>query len=101
MLRTVVNTRAINLTEALLCSVAPTNGPSRSSTSTSRWSRKKRPLIAEEAAETLMPLAEERGVTIQTPGHVTPTVGSHLLLLLQMTTNLVPDTHTCKPRHGV
>ena len=38
-------------------------------------------LIAEEATETLLPLAEQRGVTIETSGDVTPTIGSHALLL--------------------
>jgi two-component system sensor histidine kinase VanS len=45
-------------------------------------------LIAEEATETLLPLAEKHGVTIETSGDITPTTGSHALLL-QMTTNLV------------
>jgi two-component system, OmpR family, sensor histidine kinase VanS len=45
-------------------------------------------LIAEEATETLLPLAEKQGVTIETAGDITPTIGSHALLL-QMTTNLV------------
>jgi two-component system sensor histidine kinase VanS len=45
-------------------------------------------LIAEEATETLLPLAEAQGVTIETAGDTAPTVGSHALLL-QMSTNLV------------
>src|SRR5205823_5257780 len=45
-------------------------------------------LIAEEAAETLLPLAEKRGHTIETSGEATPTFGSHALLL-QLSTNLV------------
>jgi two-component system sensor histidine kinase VanS len=45
-------------------------------------------LIAEEATETLLPLAEERGLTIETSGDTTPIIGSQALLL-QMTTNLV------------
>jgi two-component system sensor histidine kinase VanS len=45
-------------------------------------------LIAEEATETLLPLAEKRGLTIETSGDMTPTIGSHALLL-QMATNLV------------
>src|SRR4030095_13397806 len=45
-------------------------------------------LIAEEATEALLPLAEKHGVTVETSGDVTPTVGSRALLL-QMTTNLV------------
>jgi two-component system, OmpR family, sensor histidine kinase VanS len=45
-------------------------------------------LIAEEATETLLPLAEKHGVTIETSGEITPTIGSHALLL-QMSTNLL------------
>ena len=45
-------------------------------------------LIAEEATETLLPFAEKHGVTIETSGDMTPTIGSHALLL-QLTTNLV------------
>lgn len=45
-------------------------------------------LLAEEATETLLPLAEKRGVTIDTSGDITPAIGSQALLL-QMTTNLV------------
>jgi two-component system sensor histidine kinase VanS len=47
-------------------------------------------LIAEEAVETLLPLAEERGLTLETSGDITPTVGSRTLLL-QLTTNLVQN----------
>ena len=76
-----VNTRAIDLTEALLLlSRADQRSFTRDQVDLS--------LIAEEATETLLPLAEERGVTIETSGDITPTVGSHALLL-QMTTNLV------------
>ena len=52
------------------------------------WLRRQAVLIAEEAAETLLPLAEQRGATIETSGDAAPTVGSPALLL-QMTTNLV------------
>jgi two-component system, OmpR family, sensor histidine kinase VanS len=45
-------------------------------------------LLVEEATETLLPLAEKRGVTIATSDDVTPALGSQALLLL-MTTNLV------------
>jgi two-component system sensor histidine kinase VanS len=45
-------------------------------------------LIAEEATETLLPLAEKRGVTIHTSGEIAPAIGSQALLL-QLTTNLV------------
>jgi two-component system, OmpR family, sensor histidine kinase VanS len=78
-----VNTRAIDLTEALLAlSRADQRSFTREQVDLS--------LIAEEAAETLLPLAEERGLTIETSGDVTPTIGSHALLL-QMTTNLVQN----------
>ena len=57
-------------------------------------------LLAEEATETLLPLAEKHGVTIETTGDVAPTIGSHALLL-QMTTNLVHNAivHNL-PEHG-
>jgi two-component system, OmpR family, sensor histidine kinase VanS len=57
-------------------------------------------LIAEEATETLLPLAEERGVTIETSGDLTPAIGSPALLL-QMATNLVHNAivHNL-PEHG-
>jgi two-component system sensor histidine kinase VanS len=76
-----VNTRAINLTEALLLlSRADQRSFAREHVDLS--------LIAEEATETLLPLAENHGVTIETSGDVTPTIGSHALLL-QLSTNLV------------
>ena len=76
-----VNTRAIDLTEALLVlSRADRRSFTREHVDLS--------LIAEEATETLLPLAEQRGVTIKASGDMTPTVGSHALLL-QMTTNLM------------
>jgi len=76
-----VNTRAIGLTEALLLlSRADQRSFVREPVDLS--------LIAEEATETLLPLAETRGVTIETSGDMTPAIGSHALLQ-QMTTNLV------------
>ena len=76
-----VNTRAIDLTEALLLlSRADRRSFAREQVDLS--------LVAEEAAETLLPLAEERGITIEASGDLAPTAGSHALLL-QMTTNLV------------
>jgi two-component system, OmpR family, sensor histidine kinase VanS len=76
-----VNTRAIDLTEALLLlSRADQRSFTREHVDLS--------LIAEEATETLLPFAEKRGLTIETSGHTTPTIGSHALLL-QMATNLV------------
>ncbi|MEO3786679.1 HAMP domain-containing sensor histidine kinase [Actinocorallia sp. B10E7] len=77
----VVNTRAIDLTEALLLlSRADQRSFTRVQVDLS--------LIAEEATETLFPLAEKRGLTIETSGDMAPTVGSHALLL-QLSTNLV------------
>ena len=76
-----VNTRAIDLTEALLLL---SRADQRSFTS----EHVDLSLIAEEATETLLPLAEKRGLTIETSGDMTPAIGSHALLL-QMSTNLV------------
>ncbi len=76
-----VNARAVDLTEALLLlSRADQRSFTREHVDLS--------LIAEEATETLLPLAEKRGLTIETSGDMTPTIGSRALLL-QMTTNLV------------
>ncbi|MGC9497353.1 sensor histidine kinase [Streptomyces sp. WG7] len=77
----VVNARAIGLTEALLVlSRADKQAFTREPVDLS--------LLVEEAAETLLPLAEKRGVTIDTSGDVATASGSPALLL-QMTTNLV------------
>jgi two-component system sensor histidine kinase VanS len=76
-----VNTRAIDLTEALLLL-------SRADQRSFAPEHSDLSLIAEEATETLLPFAEERGVTIETSGDATPTIGSPALLL-QMATNLV------------
>jgi two-component system sensor histidine kinase VanS len=76
-----VNTRAIDLTEALLLlSRADKRSFTREPVDLS--------LIAEEATETLLPFAERRGVAIETSGEMTPTIGSRALLL-QLSTNLV------------
>jgi two-component system sensor histidine kinase VanS len=76
-----VNARAIDLTEALLLlSRADQRSFAREPVDLS--------LIAEEAAESLLPLAEQRGLTIETSGDTTPTVGSPALLL-QLSTNLL------------
>jgi two-component system sensor histidine kinase VanS len=77
----VVNTRAIDLTEALLLL-------SRADQRSFTPEHVDLSLIAEEATEALLPLAEKRGLTIETSSHVTPAIGSHALLL-QLTTNLV------------
>jgi two-component system sensor histidine kinase VanS len=88
-----VNTRAIDLTEALLL---------LSRTDRRSFTREEvdLSLVAEEATETLLSLAEERGVTIQTSGDITPTIGSRALLL-QMTVNLLHNAivHNL-PEHG-
>jgi len=88
-----VNTRAIDLTEALLLL-------SRSDRRSFTREHVDLSLLAEEATETLLPLAEKHGVTIQTSGDITPTIGSHALLL-QMTTNLLHNAivHNL-PEHG-
>ena len=88
-----VNSRAIDLTEALLLlSRADQRSFTRESVDLS--------LIVEEAAETLLPLAERRRLSIETAGDATPAVGSHALLL-QLTTNLVHNAivHNL-PEHG-
>jgi two-component system, OmpR family, sensor histidine kinase VanS len=76
-----VNTRAIDLTEALLVL-------SRADQRSFIPERVDLSLMAEEAMEALLPLAESRGVTMVTSGHPAPTMGSEALLL-QLTTNLV------------
>jgi two-component system sensor histidine kinase VanS len=76
-----VNTRAIDLTEALLLL-------SRTDQRTLSKENVDMSLIAEEATETLLPLAEEHGITIETSGEIAPTIGSQALLL-QMATNLL------------
>src|SRR3954452_23774058 len=62
-----VNTRAIDLTEALLL-------VSRADRRSFVREHADLSLIAEEATETLLPLAEQRGATVETAGDATPTV---------------------------
>ncbi len=77
----VVNSRAIDLTEALLLlSRADQRSFNRELVDLS--------LVAEEAAETLLPLAEQRDLRIDTSGDTSLTLGSHALLL-QLATNLL------------
>jgi two-component system, OmpR family, sensor histidine kinase VanS len=76
-----VNSRAIDLTEALLLL-------SRADQRSFVPEHVDLSLIADEATETLFPFAEKRGVTIETSGDMTPTIGSYALLL-QLSTNLV------------
>ncbi|MER7000406.1 HAMP domain-containing sensor histidine kinase [Streptomyces sp. NPDC000410] len=96
-----VNTRAIDLTEALLLlSRANQRSFTREHVDLS--------LVAEEAAETLHPLAEKHGVALETSGDIAPTSGSPALLL-QLTTNLVhnaivhnvPEQGTVRVHTGV
>ena len=76
-----VNTRAIDLTEAmLLLSRADRRSFAREPVDLS--------LVAEQATETLLPLAEKRGLSIETTGDTATTIGSRALLL-QLSTNLV------------
>ncbi|SNT38625.1 two-component system, OmpR family, sensor histidine kinase VanS [Actinomadura meyerae] len=78
-----VNSRAIDLTEALLLlSRANQRSFAREDVDLS--------LVAEEAVEALLPLAEKHGVTVETSGDIAPTTGSHALLL-QLTANLVQN----------
>jgi two-component system sensor histidine kinase VanS len=76
-----VNARAIDLTEALLLL-------SRADQRSYTPEHVDLSLIAEEATETLLPLAEKRGLTIETSAALASTIGSPALLL-QLTTNLV------------
>jgi two-component system sensor histidine kinase VanS len=88
-----VNARAIDLTEALLLlSRAGQRSFTREHVDLS--------LIAEEAIETLLSLAEKHGVTIEASGDAAVAVGSRVLLL-QMATNLLHNAivHNL-PEHG-
>ncbi len=90
-----VNARAIELTEALLLlSRADQRSFSRNHVDLS--------LVAEEATETLLPLAEKRDVALEVSGDDAPTIGSHALLL-QLTTNLVHNgiVHNLRGHGGV
>ncbi|MER6808429.1 HAMP domain-containing sensor histidine kinase [Spirillospora sp. NPDC000708] len=78
-----VNTRAIDLIEALLLL-------SRSDRRTFTREPVDLSLVAEEAAETLLPLAEKRQITLEVTGERTRTVGSEELIL-RMVTNLVQN----------
>lgn len=88
-----VNSRAIDLTEALLAL-------SRADQRSFRPEEVDLSLAAEEATETLLPLAEGRGVTIVTSGEPALAVGS-APLLRQLTTNLLHNAivHNL-PEHG-
>ncbi|GAB3053212.1 sensor histidine kinase [Micromonospora schwarzwaldensis] len=78
-----VNRRAIDLTEALLLLGRA-----------DRWNvvrdRVDLSLLAEDAVESLLPLAEQRGIRLDVTGGAAPTVGS-TELLSRMVTNLVQN----------
>ncbi|ARE74029.1 MULTISPECIES: HAMP domain-containing sensor histidine kinase [unclassified Streptomyces] len=78
-----VNTRAIDLTEALLLLSRGDRGDFRPESVDLS-------LVAEEVAETLLPLAEQRGITLDVTGGTARTGGS-AELLLRMVTNLVQN----------
>ncbi|MGN6126569.1 MAG: sensor histidine kinase [Humibacter sp.] len=90
----VVNDRAIDLTEALLLM-------SRVEQRSFVAEDVDLSLLAEEAVETLLPLAEKHGIELEVSGEVAPTVGSPALLL-QMVTNLLHNAvvHNL-PDHGI
>jgi two-component system sensor histidine kinase VanS len=88
----VVNSRAIELTEALLVL-------SRADQGTFRREPVDLSLLAEDATETLLALAEGAGLSLVTDGVVAPTSGSPALLL-QMTTNLVHNAIVHNLRDG-
>ncbi|MFC0542965.1 sensor histidine kinase [Kutzneria chonburiensis] len=78
-----VNTRAIDLTEALLLlSRADRRGFAREPVDLS--------LIAEDVVETLLPLADQFSITVDVSGEATPALGSEALIL-RMVTNLVQN----------
>jgi two-component system sensor histidine kinase VanS len=78
-----VNTRAIDLTEGLLLlSRGERERLAREPVDLS--------LLAEDAVETLLPLAEQRGVSLEVTGERTRTAGS-AALLLRMVANLVQN----------
>ncbi|KQX08495.1 histidine kinase [Leifsonia sp. Root1293] len=76
-----VNARAIELTEALLLL-------SRAEQRSFTAETVDLSLLVEEAGETLLPLAEKRGITVTTTGEITRVSGSPALLA-QLTTNLL------------
>jgi two-component system sensor histidine kinase VanS len=88
-----VNARAIALTEALLML-------SRADQRSFARERVDLSLVAEEAAETLLAVAEKYDTSIETSGEVAHAIGSPALLL-QLTTNLVQNAivHNL-PREG-
>ena len=78
-----VNARAVHLTEALLTL-------SRADQRAFAPERVDLSLLAEEAAETLLPLAEARGITLEVSGDAAEALGSPALLL-QLTVNLLQN----------
>ncbi|WP_022881329.1 ATP-binding protein [Gryllotalpicola ginsengisoli] len=87
-----VNARAIELTEALLTL-------SRADQRSFNRERVDLSLVAEEAVEELLPLAQKRAVSIELSGEAAPTTGSQPLLL-QLVTNLVHNAIVHNLPHG-
>ena len=87
-----LNTRAIDLTEALL-------QLSRAEQRSFIPERVDLSLVAEEAMETLLPIAEKRGVTIETSGDIAHIMGSEALLR-QLAANLVHNAIVYNLRDG-
>ena len=87
-----VNSRAIDLTEALLLLSRTEQQPTASVDVDLS-------LVCEEAIETLLPLAEERHVVLSTSGGPAVTFGSPALLL-QLCTNLVHNAIVHNRRDG-
>jgi two-component system sensor histidine kinase VanS len=87
-----VNARAIDLTEALLVL-------SRADQRSFTPERVDLGLVVEEATESLLPLADARGVRVETAGEASSTTGSRALLL-QLATNLVHNAIVHNLPHG-
>ncbi|WP_276116028.1 sensor histidine kinase [Microbacterium halotolerans] len=87
-----VNSRAIELTEALLLLT-------RADGRTFERNPVDLLLLAEEAAENLLPLAESHSVALRVTGEAVPTIGSPTLLQ-QMIANLVHNGIVHNLRHG-
>jgi len=89
----VVNTRAINLTQALLVL-------SRADQRSFSLEPVDLSLAVDEAVEALLPLAEKDGIVVEASGDPAPGIGSRALLV-QLTTNLLHNAiaHNL-PEHG-
>ncbi|GAA1875130.1 HAMP domain-containing sensor histidine kinase [Myceligenerans crystallogenes] len=88
-----VNTRAVDLTEALLLL-----GRAEQRSFTPEYVDLS--LLVEEAIETFLPLAESRAISIETSGDDTTQVAGSRALLLQLVTNLVHNAVVHNLPHG-